>query len=184
MFTAELYALLALPRPTDEEIAADGFPPGTVHVPDFLDAEWCKQIVAEERRRTKAGRFEWVKVHQANEALDCRVYARAALWVMGVAAWKPERWRLMRERRGLEGAAKQAALQVPRSPREQAERDRTATARTGADGSMRPRSPREQAELARLGTINGMPVTAAKPPLPDQSGEAPAGTWAALLKKD
>ena len=102
VFKAELYRFLGLSRPTDEEMAETGYPPGFVHVPDYLDAEWCKQLTAERRVRLKSGRFEWKKEHQANEALDCRVYARAALWTLGVAGWKPMKWQGLRDRRGLD----------------------------------------------------------------------------------
>jgi phage terminase large subunit GpA-like protein len=101
VFKAELYRFLALKRPTDEEIEEAGYPGGYVHIPDHFDAEWCKQLTAERRTRNKFGKFQWVQERDRNEALDCRVYARAALWTMGVAAWSPERWERERERRGL-----------------------------------------------------------------------------------
>ncbi len=116
VFKAELYRFLALPRPTDEEVAGSGYPPGTVHIPDHLDAEWCRQLVAERRVRLKSGRFEWRKEHLRNEALDCRVYARAALWTLGVAAWKPTKWRNLRDRRGLDHVPVESAPVPPRPP--------------------------------------------------------------------
>jgi phage terminase large subunit GpA-like protein len=113
VFKAELYRFLALSRPTDEEIAENGFPPGYVHVPDFMDADWCKQLTAEKRIRRSTGRYEWKKDHERNEALDCRVYARAALWTMGVAAWKPTRWQILRENRGLDREPDAPPVQRP-----------------------------------------------------------------------
>ena len=102
VFKAELYRALGTARPTDEEIADNGFPPGYVHIPDFTDSEWVKQIVAERRVRLKSGKFQWQKEHPRNEALDCWIYCRAMLWTMGVAAWRPAKWKAMRERRGLD----------------------------------------------------------------------------------
>ena len=103
VFKAELYRSLALARPTDEEIADAGFPAGYVHVPDFADAEWCRQIVAERRIRLKSGAYKWDKSeHPRNEALDCWIYARAMLWSFGVAAWRPSKWKALREKRGLD----------------------------------------------------------------------------------
>lgn len=103
VFKAELFRFLTLSRPTDEALASgEGFPPGYVHIPDYMDAEWCKQLVAEHRVRGKAGRFEWKMNHQANEALDCRVYARAALWTLGVAGWRPAHWAKLRSQRQLD----------------------------------------------------------------------------------
>ena len=101
-FKAELYRALALARPTDEEITVSGFPAGYVHVPDYMDAEWCRQLVAEQLVRTKTGKWQWQPEHQRNEALDCWVYSRAMLWTMGVAAWRPSKWKTLRERRGLD----------------------------------------------------------------------------------
>ena len=72
------------------------FPPGTVHLPDWVESEWLKQLVAEElvTVRTKRGfaRLEWQKLRERNEALDCRVYARAAAWIVGADRWSEARW--------------------------------------------------------------------------------------------
>ena len=86
-----------LDRPTDEEIAAGGrFPPGSVHLPDWVDAEWLKQFVAEQlvtvKIRRGFARLEWQKLRERNEALDARVYARAAAWIAGADRWSEARW--------------------------------------------------------------------------------------------
>ena len=97
VFKSELYSWLRQDRVTDEE-AADGKinPPGYVHIPGGADAEWCKQLVSEQlittHNRRGFGKLEWSKVRDRNEALDCRVYARAATWHMGCATWSEERW--------------------------------------------------------------------------------------------
>ena len=69
---------------------------GTVHLPDWVESEWLKQLVAEElvTVRTKRGfaRLEWQKLRERNEALDCRVYARAAAWIVGADRWSEARW--------------------------------------------------------------------------------------------
>ncbi|MBW6496080.1 MAG: phage terminase large subunit family protein [Burkholderiaceae bacterium] len=96
-FKAETYRHLGLPRPTKEELAEGAvYPPGTVHLPDWVDSEWLKQLVAEElvTVRTKRGfaRLEWQKLRERNEALDCRVYARAAAWIVGADRWSEARW--------------------------------------------------------------------------------------------
>jgi len=95
-FKAETYRHLGLPRPTKEELAEGvQYPPGTVHLPDWVDSEWLKQLVAEElvTVRTKRGfaRLEWQKLRERNEALDCRVYARAAAWIVGADRWSEAR---------------------------------------------------------------------------------------------
>jgi phage terminase large subunit GpA-like protein len=44
--------------------------------------------------RTKRGfaRLEWQKLRERNEALDTRVYARAAAWIAGSDRWPEARW--------------------------------------------------------------------------------------------
>jgi phage terminase large subunit GpA-like protein len=96
-FKAETYRFLRLERPTADEIASGAsFPPGTVHLPDWVDDEWLKQFVAEQlvTVKTKRGfaRLEWQKLRERNEALDCRVYARAAVWIAGADRWSEARW--------------------------------------------------------------------------------------------
>ena len=96
-FKAETYRFLRLDRPTDEEIAGGArMPPGTIHLPDWVESEWLKQFVGEQlvTVKTKRGfaRLEWQKLRERNEALDTRVYARAAAWIAGLDRWSEERW--------------------------------------------------------------------------------------------
>jgi phage terminase large subunit GpA-like protein len=96
-FKTETYRLLRQDRPTKEEIEGGAsFPPGTIHLPDWADGEWLKQLTAEQlvTVRTKRGfaRLEWQKLRERNEALDCRVYARAAVWILGADRWAEARW--------------------------------------------------------------------------------------------
>jgi phage terminase large subunit GpA-like protein len=97
-FKSETYRFLRLERPTDEELA-DGvrFPAGTVHLPSWADSEWCKQFVAEQlvtvKNRRGFTKLEWQKLRERNEALDCRVYARAAAWIAGADRWPEAKWR-------------------------------------------------------------------------------------------
>jgi phage terminase large subunit GpA-like protein len=53
--------------------------PGYVHVPIGRDEEWFAQLTAEQLMPRANGVREWVKLRPRNEALDCRVYAYAAL---------------------------------------------------------------------------------------------------------
>ena len=96
-FKAETYRFLRLDRPTDEERAEGAvFPAGTIHLPKWVESEWLKQVVAEQlvTVRTKRGfaKLEWQKLRERNEALDCRVYARAAAWILGADRWPDARW--------------------------------------------------------------------------------------------
>ena len=105
-FKAETYRFLRLDRPTDEELVEGArFPAGTVHLPGWVDAEWLKQLVAEQlvTVRTKRGfaRLEWQKLRERNEALDCRVYARAAAWIAGADRWSDAKWQDLEEQLGV-----------------------------------------------------------------------------------
>jgi phage terminase large subunit GpA-like protein len=55
-----------------------------------------KQFVAEQlvtvKTRRGFARLEWQKLRERNEALDARVYARAAAWIAGLDRWSDERW--------------------------------------------------------------------------------------------
>lgn len=86
----ELYRWLWLER-------GAGVPPdGSVFIPHDVDVEWCRQLVAEQlvRWRDRRGymRTEWRAKRERNEALDCRVYARAATWVLGMDRWSETQW--------------------------------------------------------------------------------------------
>ena len=96
-FKAETYRFLRLDRPTDEERGAGAhFSPGTIHLPDWVESEWLKQFVGEQlvtvKTRRGFARLEWQKLRERNEALDTRVYARAAAWIAGLDRWSEERW--------------------------------------------------------------------------------------------
>jgi phage terminase large subunit GpA-like protein len=97
-FKTETYRFLRLERPTDEDLAEGvRFPAGTVHLPSWADSEWCKQFVAEQlvtvKNRRGFTKLEWQKLRERNEALDCRVYARAAAWIAGSDRWSEAKWR-------------------------------------------------------------------------------------------
>ncbi|MDD9922971.1 MAG: phage terminase large subunit family protein [Boseongicola sp.] len=101
-FKAETYRFLRLERPTDEEQEGGAvYPAGSIHLPTWIESEWLKQLVAEQlvTVRTKRGfaRLEWQKLRERNEALDCRVYARAAAWIAGADRWSEARWQHMED---------------------------------------------------------------------------------------
>lgn len=105
-FKSEFYADLGKRRPSDEEISAGAkFPPGYCHFPrdgNYGD-EHFKQICAEQlvttRDRVGRERREWQQIRARNEALDCRVYARAAVWDLGMDRFKEHHWIELEQRR-------------------------------------------------------------------------------------
>ena len=73
-FKSETYRFLRLERPTPEELGAGtDYPPGTLHVPGWIDSEWLKQLVAEQlvtvKNKRGFARLEWQKLRERNEAL-------------------------------------------------------------------------------------------------------------------
>ena len=62
--------------------------PGYCHFPDDRHQEWFAQLTGERlvTRYPRKGRAvrEWIKMHPAVEALDCRVYAHAALLLSSI----------------------------------------------------------------------------------------------------
>lgn len=90
----EFYGFLRLDRPTAE--SGDPFPAGYVHLPMHAGEETCKQLVAE-HRVTRGGKGRrrataWEKLRDRNEALDCRVYARAAAARHGLDRMPDHAW--------------------------------------------------------------------------------------------
>lgn len=87
---SELYQFLRLTKNEDES-----FPAGYCHFPKY-DSEYFKQLTAEQLV-TKVVRGyqkrEWQKTRERNEALDCRVYARAASISFGIEQFSETKWR-------------------------------------------------------------------------------------------
>ena len=121
VFKSETYRFLRLDPPTDEDLEEGGsWPSGFVHIPRGTPAEWLKQLTAEQlvTVKTRQGfqKLEWQQTRDRNEALDCRVYARAAAWLMGLDRWDEARWETLEEQvfNGARDAAEAAG--VPSRP--------------------------------------------------------------------
>jgi phage terminase large subunit GpA-like protein len=109
-FKAETYRYLRIERPSNEDRALGVTDPaGTIHLPDWADSEWLKQLVGEQlvTTRNKRGfaRQEWQKLRERNEALDTRVYARAAAWILGADRFDERMWRQLEKQAGVETKA-------------------------------------------------------------------------------
>lgn len=93
----ELYDSLQLRPPLTP---GAGYPPGFCHFPQY-GPEFFKGLTAEVlvRRRVKSGRtvLDWEKTRERNEPLDCRVYARAAAYILGADRWTRQDWSAVRE---------------------------------------------------------------------------------------
>jgi phage terminase large subunit GpA-like protein len=86
----ELYSWLNLDGAGD-----DGkYPAGFCHYPQY-DEKFFESLCSEQlMKRVVNGRtvHRWVKIHERNEALDCRVYARAAAAMFGMDRFKVSDW--------------------------------------------------------------------------------------------
>lgn len=109
----ELYDALRLDRPTE---ADEPYPPGYVHLPDSVTPEYLKQLTAEHLvTKTIKGyrRTEWQKLRDRNEALDCRVYARAAATLCGIDRFNDSDWRRIEISLGVEARPDPSPEPVP-----------------------------------------------------------------------
>lgn len=88
---SELYGWLRL------GIAEDGtYPPGYCHFPTAYDEHYFKMLTAEAQvKKIIRGYpvYVWEKKFPRNEALDCRVLARAAAEMLGVSRWRDQDWK-------------------------------------------------------------------------------------------
>ena len=106
----------------DEALEAGAsYPPGACHFPQYGE-EYFSQLTAERLvTRIIKGfpRGSWEKEPgRRNEALDCRVYARAAAAICGIDRWPEAHWRelerhLGREEEAVSAAAGPSAEQSP-----------------------------------------------------------------------
>ena len=126
-FKAETYRYLRIERPSDEDRALGApNPAGMIHLPDWTDSEWLKQLVAEQlvtiRDRRGYARQEWQKMRERNEALDTRVYARAAAWILGADRFDERMWRQLEKQAGVESAVSPQGAEPDKSMEPQAGR--------------------------------------------------------------
>lgn len=108
------------------------FPVGYCHLPSY-GPDWFKGLTAEVliRRRIKSGRtvHDWEKKYERNEPLDCRVYSRAAAYLLGMDRWRPEDWKLVRRAMAARGLA--PAPKENKTPKNRESRWRRAHGRPG-----------------------------------------------------
>jgi phage terminase large subunit GpA-like protein len=88
----ELYRFLRLSAPDLK--AGENWPNGFCHFPSY-SKEFFEQLCAEQLvSRVVMGqtRYHWEKLRDRNEALDCRIYARAAAVSLRMDGWQESRW--------------------------------------------------------------------------------------------
>lgn len=96
----ELYTWLRL-----EKQETGKAPPGYCHFPEYGE-EFFRQITAEtfvrhESHKTHEIRGEWKKIRERNEALDCRIYARAAAASLRIDLFSGPQWERLEQSLGI-----------------------------------------------------------------------------------
>jgi phage terminase large subunit GpA-like protein len=91
----ELYGFLRQSMPVD----GCAFPHGFCHFPEY-GPEFFKELTAEQvvtRHVRGYIKYQWEKIHdRRNEALDCRVYSRAAAALVGIDRFTEDDWRRLK----------------------------------------------------------------------------------------
>lgn len=85
----ELYGWLKQTRHEDGSM-----PHEYLHFPEY-NTEYFKQLTAEQLVTKIVKGYpkrEWQKTRDRNEALDCRIYARAAAIALGIDRWSDKKW--------------------------------------------------------------------------------------------
>lgn len=94
LIKSELYGWLKLAKPTEDELEEHGLPPGWIEFPQYGE-QYFLELTAEELIVKKVrgySRPTWVKVRDQNEALDCRVLARACAAIVGMDRFSEDNW--------------------------------------------------------------------------------------------
>lgn len=89
LLKGELYGWLKQTRKEDGSV-----PRGYCHFPEYA-TEYFKQLTAEQLVTKIVKGYpkrEWQKTRDRNEALDCRVYSRAAAIALGLDRWGEKKW--------------------------------------------------------------------------------------------
>lgn len=117
---SELYGCLRKDAPTDEQKEQGiRYPAGFCHFPKYGE-DYFKQLTAERLVTSKNKRGfpfrEWRKERERNEALDCRVYARAAAASVGIDRFNETIWLRLETALGLVTEVTSPAPEVTTAP--------------------------------------------------------------------
>ena len=144
----ELYRWLKLER----EHGGIETPPGTCHFPEYGE-EYFKQLTAERRViRLHKGfpRATWEKdPSRNNEALDCRVYARAAATIYGLDRMSQFKWHNLEQALGVEVEVPTQGVEMPVTPASATQVSMTEKTATSSAEGLKP----ESLKFERLMTI-------------------------------
>lgn len=117
LLKSELYGFLKL-GPRQAEDGTDVYPAGYCHFPQY-DREYFKMLTAEQlqmlkNKKTGKVTYQWVKKQPRNEALDVRVYARAAAYIVGIDRFKADTWKRIKDTTKVAPEVKNEAASTPK----------------------------------------------------------------------
>lgn len=98
MLKSEVYSSLKLEMPTEE--SGGGIPPGWCDFPEYGESYFkglCSEQLTRGKNRAGYTTYRWERIHERNEPLDCRNYARAAAAIKGIDRWGEADWQAIRE---------------------------------------------------------------------------------------
>jgi phage terminase large subunit GpA-like protein len=90
---SELFGWLKLDAAGDDGL----YPAGYCHFPQY-EEEYFKRLCSEQLiKKTVNGRtvYRWMKIHERNEPLDTRIYARAAAAMFGIDRFTEHEWEML-----------------------------------------------------------------------------------------
>lgn len=106
----ELYGWLKQTKQEDGSV-----PHGYCHFPEHA-TEYFKQLTAEQLVTKIVKGYpkrEWQKTRDRNEALDCRVYARAAAIALGLDRWGDKKWDMLESQQKVSAANTEEQVKRP-----------------------------------------------------------------------
>jgi phage terminase large subunit GpA-like protein len=118
MIKSEIYNSLKMRKDDPDNLRVQGSP--LVHFPEY-NTEYFKQLTAEQLVTKIVKGYPkrvWQKTRDRNEALDCRVYARAAAIALGVDRWSDSKWEKLVEKnsRKIRAESKKEGNEMPQIP--------------------------------------------------------------------
>lgn len=89
---SQLYGWLRQDTPIENENDPVGFCRFPEYGPEYFKMLTAEQLVAKINKKKRTRSYEWHKIRERNEALDCRVMARAAASIIGMDRFQQIHW--------------------------------------------------------------------------------------------
>lgn len=113
---SQLFSWLNMDAAGDDGIYQDGYCHFPQYSEDYFAGLCSEQLVSKKVNGVTVKR--WQKIHERNEPLDCRVYARAAAAMFGMDRLSDHDWDILEGKYDTHKAKPEATQKAPESPRE------------------------------------------------------------------